>query len=64
MHFGKHLMRRERVAGGAVDTHLARVQYRGRLPPQQVARAVASLNVGGMNQPRPPAEPGNRCSLG
>jgi hypothetical protein len=33
-------------------------------PPQQVARAAASLNVGGMNQPRPPAEPGNRCSIG
>jgi len=31
MHFGKHLTRRERVAGGAVDAHLARVQHRGRL---------------------------------
>jgi hypothetical protein len=31
MHFGKYLVRRERVAGGAIDAHLARLQYRGRL---------------------------------
>ena len=29
-----------------------------------VLTQAKSLNVGGMNQPRPPAEPGNRCSLG
>jgi len=40
MHFGKYLVRRERIAGGTVDAHLARVQYRGRLGADQTGNVI------------------------
>jgi len=42
MHFGKYLVRRERVAGGTIDVHLARVKYRGRLGPRTTTCAESS----------------------